>query len=208
MRFAAVILAAVLALSSCSAIRSAPYAQRSLDSIVKVEGGGLCAGIVLSATKVVTNKHCTDGYKTFTVTTRDGRVLLGTVIGESTEIDVAVVRVPGLALAPATFADSARVLVGDWVYAIGHPRGLDWSLVDGVVSALARKVESFVGVYIQHSAPIHPGNSGGALFNAAGEVIGMNTLTGPSALGFAISSNDIIAAVLAIEAADALANPR
>lgn len=115
-----------------------------------------------------------------------------TVVGTDSYTDLAVLKIDKTGLTPATLGNSDNVKVGEFVMAIGNPLGMDYSVTSGIVSAVNREVESDGTVYyaIQTDAAINSGNSGGALVNASGEVIGVNTLklsgTGIEGIGFAI----------------------
>lgn len=115
-----------------------------------------------------------------------------TVIGTDSYTDLAVLKIEKTGLTPATLGNSDNVKVGEFVMAIGNPLGMDYSVTSGIVSAVNREVESDGTVYyaIQTDAAINSGNSGGALVNSNGEVIGVNTLklagTGIEGIGFAI----------------------
>ena len=108
--------------------------------------------------------------------------------------DLAVIKIEKEGLTPVSFGNSSSLLVGQQVYAIGNPHGLQRSITKGIISALNRYISNDVWStkYIQIDAAINPGNSGGALFNASGELIGINTakLEGNEGIGFAITSND------------------
>lgn len=115
-----------------------------------------------------------------------------TVVGTDAYTDLAVLKIEKTGLTPAALGDSDSVKVGEFVMAIGNPLGMDYSVTAGIVSAVNREVESDGSVYyaIQTDAAINEGNSGGALVNSNGEVIGINTLklagTGIEGVGFAI----------------------
>lgn len=115
-----------------------------------------------------------------------------TVVGTDSYTDLAVLKIDKTGLTPATLGNSDNVKVGEFVMAIGNPLGMDYSVTSGIVSAVNREVTSDGSVYyaIQTDAAINSGNSGGALVNANGEVIGINTLklsgTGIEGIGFAI----------------------
>ncbi len=115
-----------------------------------------------------------------------------TVVGTDTYTDLAVLKIDKTGLTPATLGNSDNVKVGEFVMAVGNPLGMDYSVTSGIVSAVNREVDSEGTVYyaIQTDAPINSGNSGGALVNSQGEVIGVNTLklsgTGIEGIGFAI----------------------
>jgi S1-C subfamily serine protease len=172
-------------------------------SVVQIQGPqGLGSGVVFDSNgDIVTNNHVVAGGGPFTVTA--GVHSYGaSVVGHFAPDDLAIVRVSGAHLAPAAFADSSAVEVGDIAIAIGNPLGLRSSVTDGIVSAFRQGVSEGNAValpqVIQTSAPINPGNSGGALADLEGRVIGIPTLaatdpelgggTAPG-IGFAIPSN-------------------
>ena len=147
---------------------------------------------------ILTNAHVVERSDQVEVRLTDGRSLAGTVVGLDTVTDLAVVRVTSPTPLPvAPLGDSDALEVGDWAIAVGNPFGLDNTVTMGIISNLNRNI-SKLGItdkrleLIQTDAAINPGNSGGPLLNAAGEVIGINTLvrSGPGAgLGFAIPIN-------------------
>ena len=172
-------------------------------SVVQIEDQqGLGSGIVLDAAgHIVTNNHVVSGATSFTVTTSNGTRYPATLVGSFPLDDLAVIKVLGAHLKPATFGDSSRLQVGDLAIAIGNPLGLRSSVTDGIVSGFRMAVPESNNVtlpsVIQTSAAINPGNSGGALVDIEGRVIGIPTLAaadpqlGGSApgIGFAIPSN-------------------
>lgn len=124
-----------------------------------------------------------------------------TVVGQDSQTDLAVLKIEKTGLTAAEFADSDQAVVGEFVMAVGSPLGLDTTVTQGIVSAVNREVESDGTKYtcIQTDAAINSGNSGGALINSDGKVIGINTLklsgTGVEGIGFAIpinSATDVI----------------
>ena len=130
---------------------------------------------------VVTNYHVVEGASEATVKLADGREHKAALVGASKAHDLAVlkIRVEGHAPAPVAVGTSHDLRVGQKVYAIGNPFGLDWSLTTGIVSALDRSLTEENGVTIEHliqtDAAINPGNSGGPLLDSAGRLIGINT---------------------------------
>ncbi len=148
---------------------------------------------------VVTNNHVVEGADEIYVNLTDGTKLkVVEVVGKDIKVDLALLRVePKKPLPAATFGDSSKMRVGDWVMAIGNPFGLGGSVTAGIVSALHRDINA--GPYdefLQTDAAINRGNSGGPLFNIKGEVIGINTAiispTGGSiGIGFAVPSNTV-----------------
>jgi len=177
--------------------------QKVSPSVVVIEtASGLGSGVVFDDKgDIVTNAHVVGSETRFRVTTAAGERLDGSLVGTFAPNDIAVVRVTGGHLTPATFADSSTLVVGDIVLAIGNPLGLQSSVTEGIVSATGRTVSEPGGAalpdVIQTSAPINPGNSGGALADLAGDVVGIPTLTASDpqiggaapGIGFAISSN-------------------
>ncbi|SMX38631.1 Do family serine endopeptidase [Maliponia aquimaris] len=157
---------------------------------------GVGTGFIISADgQVVTNAHVVDGADTVTVTLADGRKVEGKVVGTDPATDIALIRIDGGGDLPTVaFGDSAQLKVGQDVVAIGNPFGLGNSVTSGIVSALGRDINSGpFDNYIQTDAAINKGNSGGPLFNAAGEVVGINTAIfspsgGSVGIGFAVPS--------------------
>jgi serine protease Do len=122
-----------------------------------------------------------------------------TIVGKDSQTDLAVLKIDATDLTAAEFADSDTVKVGEFAMAVGNPLGLDSSITCGVISALNREVTDSDGTAytcIQTDAAINSGNSGGALVNSLGQVIGVNTLklsgTGIEGIGFAIPINSTI----------------
>jgi S1-C subfamily serine protease len=147
---------------------------------------------------ILTNAHVVENSERVTVGLQNGRRIDGRVVGIDSLTDLAVVRLEGGGPWPvAALGNSDALQVGDWAIAVGNPFGLDQTVTLGIVSSLNRNA-SKLGItdkrldLIQTDAAINPGNSGGPLLNAAGEVVGINTLvrSGPGAgLGFAIPIN-------------------
>jgi S1-C subfamily serine protease len=172
-------------------------------AVVQIQtAAGLGSGVVYDGKgNIITNAHVVGNFKTFKITLANG-TYDGTLVGSFPANDLAVVKVKGTTPRPATFADSAKLDVGDFALAIGNPLGLRSSVTEGIVSSLGRTVSEGNGIAlpsaIQTSAAINPGNSGGALVDLEGRVIGIPTLAaldpqlgGAQApgIGFAIPSN-------------------
>lgn len=147
-------------------------------------GGGLGSGIVLDSDgHILTNYHVVRGFDTVMVTFSDQTVVQGNVVGKDPGDDVAVVQVKvsdASVLKPAKLGDSSKVKVGSVVAAIGNPFGLDGTFTTGVISGLDRTLPSSsdgrpIRGLLQTDTAVNPGNSGGALINLQGEVIGINT---------------------------------
>ena len=171
------------------------------------EGQATGSGFVISKDGlIVTNDHVVDGASQVQVKigTSD-KAQAAQVVGADPSRDLALVKVDGHDLPTLSLADSSSVSVGDPTYAIGNPFGLDHTLTTGIVSALQRSLQAPDGATIsgaiQTDAALNPGNSGGALINADGQVIGVNSQiqTGSSngaeggnvGIGFAIPSNTV-----------------
>jgi S1-C subfamily serine protease len=146
---------------------------------------------------IVTNVHVIAGAAEATVKLADGRDYPATLVGASPAHDIAVLKITpkGRAIVPVSIGTSDDLRVGQKVFAIGNPFGLDWTLTTGIVSALDRSLDSESGSVIRHlvqtDAAINPGNSGGPLLDSAGRLIGVNTAiyspSGASAgVGFAV----------------------
>jgi serine protease Do/2-alkenal reductase len=158
----------------------------------------LGAGFVFDpAGYIVTNNHVIAGAASVTVTFQDGTILPATIVGRDKDADLAVLKVnAGHSLPALSFGDSAKMRVGDWVLAIGNPFGLEGSSSAGIVSALNRDIhQDKYDDFIQTDATINRGNSGGPLFNMAGQVIGVDSAIyspgnsgGSVGIGFAIPS--------------------
>jgi len=171
---------------------------------------------------IVTNAHVVEGATTVTVKVGGGATLPATVAGRDESTDLALLRVQrsgGQTFTPLAFADSSTLQVGDPVYALGNPFGLDESFTSGVVSALNREIDAPNGFpidrAIQTDAPINPGNSGGPLLDDRGEVVGVTSqiLNGSGSsqggnvgIGFAISSNMVKSIVGQLEASGHVAH--
>ncbi len=157
----------------------------------------LGSGFIIDPTGyIVTNNHVIEGADQISVTLNDGRTLPAKLIGRDEKTDLALLKVtPAKPLPAANFGDSDSAKIGDWVIAIGNPFGLGSTVTQGIVSARNRDIES--GPYddfIQTDAPINRGNSGGPLFDMAGNVVGVNSAIyspsgGSVGIAFSIPSN-------------------
>ena len=146
---------------------------------------------------IVTNFHVVHGAEHILVTFADNTQAKATLVGEDADSDLAVIRVnpQGLTLYPVILGDSLHLKVGERAIAIGNPFGLAGSMTAGIISALGRSIEApsnyLIPEAIQTDAPVNPGNSGGPLLNARGEVIGIvsqirSPVRGNTGVGFAI----------------------
>lgn len=165
---------------------------------------GVGSGFIISESgDVVTNHHVVAGATEVTVTLSDGTKLEAEVIGSDPMTDIALLRVESDAPLPAlAFGASDVMRAGDQVFAIGNPFGLGGTVTSGIVSATSRNINSGpFDDFIQTDAAINRGNSGGPLFNADGEVIGVNTSIfspdgGSVGIGFAVPS-DLVQTIVA-----------
>lgn len=191
-----------------------------LIKAVTADGGDSGTGIVLNDEGLIlTNNHVISAGTSISVSPgkSPGVTRAASVVGTDSDNDLALIKVDptGLGLQPLKLVSSSSVQVGDPVYALGNPYGLDETLTKGIVSALEREISapdgaSIKGV-IQTDAPLNPGNSGGPLLDAQGEVIGVNSQIasdaarsegsqpGSTGVGFAISSNTVSEVIKTIE---------
>ncbi len=151
------------------------------------------SGVIISTDGyIVTNNHVVDGADELTVTLADNREFSARIIGADKTTDLALIKIDGRSLPAIEIANSDDVKVGEWVLAIGNPLGLNNTVTAGIISAKARTLgANGVESFIQTDAAINAGNSGGALVNTNGQLVGINAMlysqTGSySGYGFAI----------------------
>lgn len=159
---------------------------------------GLGSGVIINAAKgyIVTNNHVIQDADDIEVRLKDGRTFKAKKLGADPETDVALIQIEAKDLVQIKLADSDKTRVGDFAIAIGNPFGLEQTVTSGIISALGRGNLGIEGYedFIQTDAAINSGNSGGALVNMRGELIGINTaILGPNGgnigIGFAIPAN-------------------
>jgi S1-C subfamily serine protease len=176
--------------------------EPSVVSIVRPDRRGLGQGsgvIVDEAGYVVTNSHVIEGARRVEVRLSDRRSFEASVVGSDPMMDIAVLKIDANNLIPAEWGDSDELQVGDLVWALGSPYGLERSLTFGIVSAKARRSGSHVGAsvyqeYLQTDAAVNPGNSGGPLVNIEGQVVGINAaIFGDTFQGISFSIPSVLA---------------
>lgn len=144
-----------------------------------VQGSG--SGVVISEDGyIVTNNHVVDKAKEVKVSLNDGREFTAEVIGTDPTTDLAVLKIDAKKLPALPFGNSDDVKLGEWVLAVGNPFNLTSTVTAGIISAKGRSIniidnQSAIEAFIQTDAAVNPGNSGGALINTSGELIGINT---------------------------------
>ena len=165
------------------------------------------SGVIVSKDGyIVTNNHVVDNASEIEVALNNNKTYKAKVIGKDPDTDIALVKIEGSDLPSIEFANSDSVLVGEWVLAVGNPFNLASTVTAGIVSAKGRNIDlhesdvargstnSSIEAFIQTDAAVNPGNSGGALVNVSGELVGINTAiaspTGSYAgYSFAVPSN-------------------
>lgn len=200
--------------STSKANSTSEIVKKTADSVVEIstesvvtgsfaqqyvqQGAG--SGVIISQNGyILTNNHVINGANSVKVRLRDGTEYDATIIGSDSDNDIALLKVNATGLSPATFGDSNSLAVGDYVVAIGNPLGeLGGTVTDGIISALARKVtiEDTQMTLLQTNAQVNPGNSGGGLFNANGELVGIvnakQSATEVEGIAFAIPINNVL----------------
>lgn len=148
--------------------------KRQVQTPKKVGAG---SGVIISADGyIVTNNHVVDGADELTVTLNDNKEYSARIIGADKTTDLALIKIDAKQLPAIVIANSDNVRIGEWVLAVGNPLGLNNTVTAGIVSAKARQMGEGVSSMIQTDAAINQGNSGGALVNTRGELIGINAM--------------------------------
>ena len=174
--------------------------------VITVQGEQIGSGVIIDTNgDIVTNNHVVSGEQTIEVVLSNGSTEQAQLVGTATADDLAVVRIQPFAhMTVAQIGDSSKLVVGQEVMAIGNPLGITETATNGIVSALNRSVTESTGTTIskaiQTDAAVNPGNSGGALINLQGQLIGIPTLTAvntesnmaANGVSFAIPSNLVV----------------
>ena len=165
---------------------------RTKGEATEFDGQG--SGVIVDpAGYIITNFHVVDGAKVVHVRLSDRRTAEAEVVGSDPLTDIAVLKIDLDHLIAAEWGDSDKIEVGDLVWALGSPYGLDRSLTFGIISAKSRRSSSYVSrspyqEYLQTDAAVNPGNSGGPLVNIEGQIVGINAaIFGPSYQGISFS---------------------
>jgi len=171
------------------------FGRRGRNRTAEQTQSGLGSGVIVSKEgHIITNHHVIEGMDEILVQLTDGRIEPAELIGSDKGVDIAVLRVKAPNLKPLPFGDSEGVRVGQMVFAIGNPFGLQETVTQGIVSAKGRAISDSGVELLQTDAAVNPGNSGGPLLNLRGEIIGINSAiysrTGAWAgISFAIPAN-------------------
>ncbi|MDX9760239.1 MAG: trypsin-like peptidase domain-containing protein [Bacteroidota bacterium] len=169
-----------------------PFNMPEMDDAPNIQNGSGSGIILTEDGYILTNRHVVENAikDGITVTLFDNREYAARLIGEDEYTDIAVIKIDASGLSPAAIGNSDDVKVGEWVMAVGNPLGLNSTVTAGIVSAISRNIgilrdrQGFgIENFIQTDAAVNPGNSGGALVNINGQVIGVNTAIAGSMSG-------------------------
>lgn len=165
--------------------------RRTTEGTESALGSGV---IVSKEGHILTNHHVIANMQEIRVQLTDGRVLPAKLVGSDENVDIAVLKIDAPGLEPLSLGDSDQVRVGQMVFAIGNPFGLQETVTQGIVSAKGRALQDHGIDFLQTDAAVNPGNSGGPLLNVRGEIIGINSAIysqtgGWAGISFAIPSN-------------------
>ncbi|MCK9595668.1 trypsin-like peptidase domain-containing protein [Candidatus Pacearchaeota archaeon] len=187
--------AALVKLKASASADFSGIIEDAIKSVVTIrtdisQGSGF---IIASGGYVVTNAHVMEGAKAAGIITYDGKTHSVSKVGENPTMDLVLLKIVSSDYGALSLADSDSIQVGEKVIAIGNPLGLQFSVSEGIVSAIHREGENGITAYVQTDAALNPGNSGGPLINKEGKVIGMNNfkIGGSENIGFALESNYI-----------------
>ncbi len=168
--------------------------ENSISSVVTIRTDvGQGTGFIINKEGyIVTNAHVLEGGRKIEAITSSQQIIQAQFIGYDIEFDIALLKIPGEYKA-FDLENSDEIQIGEKVIAIGNPLGLQFSVSQGIVSAIHREGINKVKAYIQTDAALNPGNSGGPLINKQGKVIGINNfkIGNSESLGFALESNYI-----------------
>ncbi len=197
---AAVVSISTKKYSTSTASGSSPYFSDYFSSLPQgsSQQEGLGSGVLVSSDGfILTNYHVVEGTRGLTIMLSDGREFDAKIVGSDKKTDLALLKISGKNLPVIKWANSDKVLVGDWSIAVGNPFGLSGTVTVGVISAVGRSTieGDNYSDFLQTDAAINPGNSGGALLDIDGRLMGINAAIytqsggGYMGVGFAIPSN-------------------
>lgn len=168
--------------------------ENSIPAVVSVrtDSGSGSGFLIRQNGYIVTNNHVIVQARAATIVTSDGDGHGVYLVGADADADIAVLKIDGEGYTLLRFGDSDEITVGEKAIAIGNPGGLDFTVTQGIISAVDRE-DANGNMFVQIDVPINPGNSGGPLINAAGKVIGVTTkkVVGFEGVGFALESNQV-----------------
>jgi serine protease Do len=202
----AAVMPAVVSITSQRVTQLGPARVNPLDLLFKTGRGkpepqvetSLGSGVIVSREgHVLTNNHVIEGMNEIEVQLADERTFSAKLLGTDPSVDIAILKIDAPKLEPLPIANSDTVRVGQLVFAIGNPFGLNETVTAGIISAKARRTMRDSTVeYLQTDAAVNPGNSGGPLINLRGEIVGINTAiysrtedSGWLGISFAVPSN-------------------
>ncbi len=180
------------------------FGRPSIPQRYEVQGSG--SGVILSEDGyIVTNNHVIDGAKDITITMANNDEYKATLVGADPTTDIALLKIEARELNYVEVANSDNVCLGQWVLAVGNPFNLTSTVTAGIISAKGRDIniideQSAIESFLQTDAAVNPGNSGGALVNTAGELVGINTAISSRSgsfegYSFAVPSNLVLKVV-------------
>ncbi|MDQ3622745.1 MAG: trypsin-like peptidase domain-containing protein, partial [Verrucomicrobiota bacterium] len=195
-RLVEAVVPSVVSVTSARRVRMVDPFQRLFGPRREQLRTALGSGVIISKEgHILTNRHVIEEMEATRVQLSDGRILPAELIGSDPETDIAVLKVSAPKLEPLPLADSDQVRVGQMVFAIGNPFGLNETVTQGIISAKGRRAMRDSDVeFLQTDAAVNQGNSGGPLLNLRGEIIGINTAIysetgGWLGISFAVPSN-------------------
>jgi len=160
---------------------------------IKTDLGQGSGFVIADGGYVVTNEHVMDGATAAVIITYDGQQHRVSKVGANILMDIALLKMDSTSYSPLKLGNSDNVQIGAKVIAIGNPLGLQFSVSEGIISAVHRMGDNKLNVYLQTDASLNPGNSGGPLIDINGEAIGINNfkISNSESIGFALEANYI-----------------
>jgi Do/DeqQ family serine protease len=153
------------------------FGRQYSNKVLKQEGTG--SGVIISPDGyIITNNHVIKGASELEITLSDKKTYQARVVGKDIDTDIALLKIDATDLPSVSLTDSDNIQIGEWVLAVGNPFNLNTTVTAGIVSAKSRDLEGSkkIDSFIQTDAVVNPGNSGGALVNTQGDLVGINTM--------------------------------